>query len=154
MSPFGHPSVARSERLCSRSIKCRYECLRGKLLTLCKQPARHWATVSGEAFIRSSSAGSCKAAVAAAAMVPRHDSTTRNKGSDAMTARRASDPWETVIVAVRRTPKTCCGNHWGKGMKYTKIRRFRTTEKRRTKSIRPPIVVQYFQSTNYLTKYL
>lgn len=64
-------------------------------LTLCKHPARHWATVSGEAFIKSSSAytKSCTAA----AVVPRNRSSSSRTG-DRATAARASNPRETVMV--------------------------------------------------------
>jgi hypothetical protein len=64
-------------------------------LTLCKHPARHWATVSGEAFIKSSSANtkSCTAA----AVVPRNSSRS-NRTGDRATAARASNPQETVMV--------------------------------------------------------
>lgn len=64
-------------------------------LTLCKHPARHWATVSGEAFIKSSSANtkSCTAA----AVVPRNSSRSSRTG-DRATAARASNPQETVMV--------------------------------------------------------
>lgn len=70
-------------------------------LTLCKHPARHWATVNGEAFIKSSSAvtESCTiTTAAAAAAVPRYNCSS-NMGSSAMTtARVGSNPRETVIV--------------------------------------------------------
>lgn len=69
-------------------------------LTLCKHPARHWATVRGEAFIRSSSVGtkSSVTAIAVVAVRKNNNSSRNNTGGIAATTGRANSLLATVVI--------------------------------------------------------